>query len=402
MKAYKCYNYKIFQFFKNMKRLAGILGIVLMSQICTQTINAQEAREFTVTGYYSPLPNQTYYVTGSYEAEKRLNGHGIQGADGTLVFPGMIAAPPSYKFGTVICLPGFGCGSVHDRGGAIVEKGGRNMARHDRLDLWMGYGDEGLARALDLGLWHTNGVFYEPGTAENIEVAVNFKAVTPIASLLNIPAVKTFKEKLYLGAKGDAVKELQEALNLLGFYTGRIDGDFTSTLEKAVQDFQLKNLVIDSLSEVGAGGFGPKTQTALSDVLHKYETQKALSERWNDFYFEDNLSKGKRDESVLKLQEILVQKELLHHQPTGYFGNLTKQALIEFQIEEGLVVNQNSIGAGTVGPKTRERLNEILETENKLSASDQAAQLAFLNQKNELLLLAGVPVGSGQNLIVKK
>jgi len=387
-----------------MKRILS-LAIALAAQTVVG-LNAQaatgEAREFTVTGYYSPLPNQDYYVTGSYEAEKRLNGHGIQGADGTPVFPGMIAAPSSYAFGTVVCLPDFGCGSVHDRGGAIVEAGGRNIARHDRLDLWMGYGDEGLARALDLGLWHTQGTLYEPSEAAGIDIAVNFKAVTPIARLLNIPAAKQFVEKLYKGSQGKEVEELQKALQTLGFYIGTINGKFEAELEQAVLNFQLTNLVIDSETEAGAGGFGPKTQAALSAALNKYETQKALIERWSDFNFEDNLSKGKRDESVLKLQEILVQRELLDHLPTGYFGNLTKEALIEFQLAEGLIETATSAGAGSVGPKTRELLNELLVAENEQQAADQQAQLAFMNQKNELLLLAGLNVGPISNLIAKK
>ncbi len=363
---------------------------------------AQEAREFTVTGYYSPLPNQTYYVTGSYERDKILNGHGIAGADGTPVFPGMIAAPSSYAFGTVVCLPDFGCGSVHDRGGAIVEKGGRNIARHDRLDLWMGYGDEGLARALALGLWHTNGTLYEPEAAGDIEIAVNFKIVTPITRLLNVPAPQKFIKKLYIGDSGEAVTTLQEALATLGFYIGAKDGEFDAELKSAVLRFQLENFVVDSATEAGAGGFGPKTQIALSEALNKYETQKALSERWNDFHFEGNLSKGKRDESVLKLQEILVQRELLNYQPTGYFGNLTKTALIKFQLEEGLIATQNSVGAGSVGPKTRALLNELLEIETRAVTQDKAAQLAFMKQKNKLRMLAGLDFTPVQNLIVKK
>lgn len=385
---------------KNMKKIFALfLGLVLTSIGSAQ---AQEARQFTVTGYYSPLPNQAYYVTGSYEAEKRLNGHGIAGADGTPVFPGMIAAPASYAFGTVVCLPDFGCGSVHDRGGAIVEAGGRNIARHDRLDLWMGYGEEGLARALDLGLWHTNGIIYEVGTATNVDMVVNFKTVKPIGNMLDLPAPQIFTKNLYVGSKGSDVEGLQTALQTLGFYYGEVDGVFSELVKKAVLDFQLEHFVVDAANETGAGGFGPKTQTALTEALSKYETQKALSERWNDFHFEGNLSKGKRDESVLKLQEMLVQRELLDHQPTGYFGKLTKTALIQFQIEEGLIANANSAGAGTVGPKTRELLNALLEEEQELVAEDQAAQRQYVLQKNNLRQLAGITPQSVNNLIVKK
>ena len=35
---------------------------------------APEQKSFIVTAYYSPLPGQSFYLRGSYEAEKRLNG----------------------------------------------------------------------------------------------------------------------------------------------------------------------------------------------------------------------------------------------------------------------------------------------------------------------------------------
>ncbi len=82
---------------------------------------ATEEREFVVTAYYSPLPNQSFYLRGNYEAEKRLNGNGTHGASGTPVFTGMLAAPKSYTFGTRIEFDGLGVGIVEDRGGAIVE-----------------------------------------------------------------------------------------------------------------------------------------------------------------------------------------------------------------------------------------------------------------------------------------
>jgi len=36
-----------------------------------------EESYFIVTAYYSPLPNQQYYITGNYEDEVILNGQGI-------------------------------------------------------------------------------------------------------------------------------------------------------------------------------------------------------------------------------------------------------------------------------------------------------------------------------------
>jgi hypothetical protein len=35
--------------------------------------NNNDSDYFIVTAYYSPLPNQKYYLKGNFEAEKRLN-----------------------------------------------------------------------------------------------------------------------------------------------------------------------------------------------------------------------------------------------------------------------------------------------------------------------------------------
>ncbi|HEC21042.1 MAG TPA: hypothetical protein ENI70_00835, partial [Candidatus Peregrinibacteria bacterium] len=53
-------------------------------------------RKLVITGYYSPIPGQLRYVRGSLEADRRLNGNGTNGADGTQVYRGMIAAPKNY------------------------------------------------------------------------------------------------------------------------------------------------------------------------------------------------------------------------------------------------------------------------------------------------------------------
>src|SRR3989338_7224095 len=126
-----------------------LLTSLLMSIVSPRAADSHDAcdreQEFLVTAYYSPLPDQTRYYLGSYEADIAFNGRGIAVNDGTAVYPGMIAAPPEYAFGTRIALPDVGVvGTVHDRGGRIVVEGN---GVH-RIDLWMGRGEEGLARAL--------------------------------------------------------------------------------------------------------------------------------------------------------------------------------------------------------------------------------------------------------------
>ena len=110
---------------------------MLVSPNETAFANETEIKTFIATAYYSPLPNQQKYYRGSYEADKKLNGEGNVASDGTPVFVGMIAAPRTYAFGTKIELEELGVVSVHDRGGAISANNG-----YDRIDIWMGYGDE--------------------------------------------------------------------------------------------------------------------------------------------------------------------------------------------------------------------------------------------------------------------
>ena len=52
--------------------------------------------KFLVTAYYSPVSDQNFYIRGSFEADRRLNGNGTNGADGIEVFTGMLAAPSIY------------------------------------------------------------------------------------------------------------------------------------------------------------------------------------------------------------------------------------------------------------------------------------------------------------------
>ena len=216
-----------------------------------------------------------------------------------------------------------------------------------------------------------------------------------------MPAARTFATNLASGARGEAVTELQTVLATLGFYTGLEDGAYSAAVERAVLSFQLEAFVIDSADATGAGRFGPQTREALSLALTKHETQLALQKRWDDFHFDGNLAKGKRSEAVLKLQEILVQRELLEHQPTGYFGKLTKAALIEFQLQEGLISHASAPGAGTVGPQTRERRNQRRGAEKDALAADAQAQRAFVLEQNDLKALAGLDFQPLDNRITK-
>lgn len=58
----------------------------------------------------------------------------------------------------------------------------------------------------------------------------------------------------------DDVKSIQRIYNKLGYYNGRISGDFED-IEESIIEYQIKTGVLQNRDEDGAGWFGPKTRT---------------------------------------------------------------------------------------------------------------------------------------------
>lgn len=345
--------------------------------------------EFTITAYYSPLPNQSFYVTGSYAAEIRLNGKGTHAADGTPVYPGMIAGPPGMAYGTQICVPGFGCGMVHDRGQAIVHQGVRDKAVYDRLDLWMGYGEEGLLRAMNWGMRHVSSEVFPVGY-ENI-VAVDFSVPPALYELITLPQKTQFNTNLAVGTIDPDVEILEQKLFDLGLFMEQPDTMYDISTRSAVLQFQKEYFILDADTDAGAGIFGPSTRSLLTQVIYTKEIEKELRNLWDDFHFEDHMKKGARNEDVFRLQALLVQGEYMDVQPTGFFGPATQAALIEFQKDAGLIPNENVQGAGTVGPNTVIALNSMIEDSREWRDAEQAKQYAYESawqSKKKLVFIA--------------
>lgn len=250
---------------------------------------------FILSAYYSPLPCQNRYATGNYQSDIRLNGSGVRGADGTPVYPGMVAAPRSYEFGTKLDIPGIGITAVHDRGGAIVDANVRSNA-HDRLDIWMGYGDKGLARALQWGKRTLDVTVYgkneaireqvllgdyspseatasecgasEPAPNVSNNTVVNNNAV--IEYTVDQEEVKTtddFTADLYSGLTSDEVARLQKKLSDLNLYRAELNGKYDTVTKHAVFKFQQAQDIVVDANTIGAGVFGPKTRGRMNEIL---------------------------------------------------------------------------------------------------------------------------------------
>lgn len=334
-------------------------------------------QNFVISAYYSPLPGQEHYVTGTYESDIRLNGDGVKAADNTVVYPGMIAAQPEIPFGTKMDIPGLGIGTVHDRGGAI---------KTNRLDIWMGTGEEGMRRALWWGFREVPVTVY--GVDENVKETLDFMSI-PLArtgfftarTVVRDPAL--FYDELKLGDRGESVQKLQEELIRLNYLRIESTGYYGTVTEHAVLKFQQSQEIVSSKDNDGAGLIGPKTREKLNNLIaaRKNQTQliaqktnesKLLAEKREEVreiiaqageaaIVTSDLSYGMRGDAVRTLQETL--KKLGYFDgvfTTDYFGDATKEAVLQFQKDHGLINSDSDQNAGVYNESTRKIFEQAL------------------------------------------
>ena len=128
------------------------------------------------------------------------------------------------------------------------------------------------------------------------------------------------------GASGDDVKDLQERLQQLGYYTGKIDSSFGPVTDKALRNFQSRyglkrdgwfaEITCKKLTSLttGSGASG-------SDVFNCEKT---------------SLKKGSKGEQVKTLQKYLKEWGYYERSIDGDFGSYTELAVQEFQREYDL------------------------------------------------------------------
>lgn len=368
-----------------------IIKITLCSILFLFTMFISKSLAYTetmciVTAYYSPLPNQSYYSTGSFERETRLNGNGTHGASGKAVFTGMLAAPSKYTFGTKIYIEGLGVGEVADRGGAIVPAGQRGY-NYDRLDVWMGHGEEGLYRALAWGKRTIPCRIYDQNS--NVSVNLNYSHIN-IVNRIQHETTRLFNRDLSLHTEGEDVKKLQEMLKNINLYNGDINGKYDTSTYHAVINLQKQVGIINTDNDFGAGYVGPKTMQALQTASNnitietKDTPQQIIADNNNILII------GNQGEQVRDLQIRLKQAGFFHADTTGYFGEKTHKAVLDFQKNVGLITNEYPAWAGQFGPTTNNYLEEYINNKfniqidnklnQKLKLGDNGQEVAKLQQ----------------------
>lgn len=340
-------------------------------------------QHFTITAYYSPLPNQCCYVKGSYEADKILNGNGTHGSDGTPVYPGMLAAPQTYAFGTVIELPGIGVLTVHDRGGAIVEGSDTH-----RLDIWMGSGEEGLARALAFGIRRVTGIVHPVGT-DQPETKIDLSAfAAPVGALkaFAVPEEKPALQAEY-GSKGDAVSMLQKLLKQAGYFMESITGFFGDKTKASLIAFE---------SDMGISGSG----TSLSDVTSIYLRIAAEMKKREPAIGLVQADSSRTD--VANAQRLLRFLGYYRGRTNGVYSDALFDAILALQKDFQLVGDASSPGAGRIGPLTRGVIVSLWQRgriQEKATQEIELAQVKRLLADRGLLLDAFVSKGQSGDVV---
>ncbi|MBU8905930.1 C40 family peptidase [Desertibacillus haloalkaliphilus] len=182
-----------------------------------------------------------------------------------------------------------------------------------------------------------------------------------------VSAGAVYYDMLRRGISGEQVKDLQEQLKELGFYNGSISGEFDSRTETAVKAFQRQqSITVDGIA-------GPQTLSALEDAINpppEVETP------------DSSLSIGSRGQAVTTLQQQLRQLGIFKREPTGYYGEITAEAVRTFQRQNGLSVT------GTVDQTTQGAITEQAMIDQ---VDDQGVELEILDLVADAAELLGTP-----------
>lgn len=318
--------------------------------------SGEEETYFVATAYYSPLPGQSKYITGTYAWDIRLNGWGKVTASGKGVFPGLLAGPKNYPFGTKIYLEGYGIWEIADRWGAIVNAGERGYS-YDRIDIWMGHGDEGLAKAIKWGKRTIKGKIVVPSSQVTLKLWES-----PIGYFDDL--------RVHPKSKSAEVTRLQEVFTKADLYTGEVDGQYQSIRNELIE-FQIKNSVITGYADEEAGYFGPKSVAALrekyaADTPILVEESKELFKQYNHRYASEKykiilaygdlvVNPDSDTDRVKELQKLLKELGEYDGPIDGRYTSI-ETPLIDLQKRIGLISKNDDWGAGYFGNKTKSAL----------------------------------------------
>jgi len=196
------------------------------------------------------------------------------------------------------------------------------------------------------------------GVSATATPAIGLTTATPTPASTSSGSNSTLKS----GSSGTAVKQLQQRLKELGYYTGSVDGDYGAATVAAVKEFQTANsLTADGVAgtktqdavysyyavkKSSSSSSGSSSSTSTSTSTTTTTTTKTYTDGKTNIY----LKLGSTGSQVKILQNRLIVLGYLSGTADGTFAETTEAAVVAFQ-------KRNSIYAdGIAGPTTLTKL----------------------------------------------
>lgn len=366
-----------------MKKIQAILSILLLLSGLIQPAMASNEwyTKFIITAYYSPLPNQSYYLRWNYIDEVRLNWEGIRWASWKPVYSWMIAAPKTYAFWTKIFFEWIWVWTVDDRWWAIVWSWSRGYDA-DRIDIWMWYWDEWLKRALT---WWKREVYWRilPSDSgsdndwiqlENFKVwPINLKTLSNSKNvwkndMQNITQTSLVPLSLNKNSDSQTISKLQNIFEELGYASFDDKWKYTNELISTIMDFQINEWIISSDKDYWAGSYWPKTRKALYDrylkhleSLKEIELEKQKEQKRVEVMeasaaeIISSFGMPKPNEvwsNIRNLQKTLKLLWFFNTKDTAIYWELTRLSIMEYQKSKWLIITENDDWAWLIWEKT--------------------------------------------------
>ena len=146
---------------------------------------------------------------------------------------------------------------------------------------------------------------------------------------------------LKLGSSGDKVTKLQNRLAELGYYSGPVTGYFGELTEKAFKKFQkTAGLYVDGIAgtdlEILYSDSAPSAPAKTEKKAKKSEESEEVEEETEPEEEKTSWQLGDQGEKVVEIQNRLAELNYYNEESTGYFGDITENAVVAFQNASGL------------------------------------------------------------------